>query len=116
MGLSPNNSPSLDLIPRLKREVVRIEFRNGGSLEIATNNAALVRGRSAGAVFGSECCHWKTDEYSASSDEEVVGAAEPAAARTLWLETDPLPKTEGININHKPKPASHDLAQANRGE
>jgi hypothetical protein len=90
-GLSPNDSPSLDLIPRLKREVVRqnddvIEFRNGGSLEIATNNAAL--------VFGSE----------------------PAAAHTLWLETDPLPKTEGIDINHKPKPASHDLAQANRGE
>jgi hypothetical protein len=70
-------------VDRLKREVVRItdeviEFRNGASLEIATNNAALVRGRSAIAVLGSECCHWKTDEQSASSDEEVVGAAEPS--------------------------------------
>jgi hypothetical protein len=39
-----------------------------------------VRGRSAIAVLGSECCHWKTDEYAASSDEEVVGAAEPSMA------------------------------------
>jgi len=56
------------------------EFRNGASLEIATNDARLVRGRSAIAVLGSECCHWKTDEHSASSDEEVVGAAEPSMA------------------------------------
>jgi hypothetical protein len=48
--------------------------------EIATNDARLVRGRSAIAVLGSECCHWKTDEHSASSDEEVVGAAEPSMA------------------------------------
>jgi hypothetical protein len=39
-----------------------------------------VRGRSAIAVLGSECCHWKTDEHAASSDEEVVGAAEPSMA------------------------------------
>jgi hypothetical protein len=56
------------------------EFRNGASLEIATNDARLVRGRSAIAVLGSECCHWKTDEHAASSDEEVVGAAEPSMA------------------------------------
>src|SRR5262249_59774856 len=59
-----------------------IEFRNGSSLEIATNDARLVRGRSAIAVPGSECCHWKTDEHSASSDEEVVAAAEPSMAMT----------------------------------
>ena len=57
-----------------------VEFRNGASLEIATNDARLVRGRSAIAVLGSECCHWKTDEHAASSDEEVVGAAEPSMA------------------------------------
>jgi hypothetical protein len=71
--------------PLLAREVTRstgevTEFRNGGSLEIATNDARLVRGRSAVAVLGSECCHWKTDEYAVSSDEEVVGAAEPSMA------------------------------------
>jgi hypothetical protein len=71
--------------PLLKAEVTRdtddlIEFRNGASLEIATNNAALVRGRSAIAVLGSECCYWKTDEHSSSSDEEVVGAASPSMA------------------------------------
>jgi hypothetical protein len=71
--------------PLLAREVVRTtgevtEFRNGSSLEIATNDARLVRGRSAIAVLGSECAHWKTDEHSASSDEEVVGAAEPSMA------------------------------------
>ena len=27
---------------------------------------------------GSEASHWKTDEFAASSDEEVVGAAEPS--------------------------------------
>jgi hypothetical protein len=71
--------------PLLAAEVTRstgevTEFRNGASLEISTNDARLVRGRSAIAVLGSECCHWKTDEYSASSDEEVVGAAEPSMA------------------------------------
>jgi hypothetical protein len=71
--------------PLLAAEVVRstgevTEFKNGASLEIATNDARLVRGRSAIAVLGSECCHWKTDEHAASSDEEVVGAAEPSMA------------------------------------
>ena len=71
--------------PLLAAEVARstgdvTEFKNGGSLEIATNDARLVRGRSAVAVLGSECCHWKTDEFAASSDEEVVGAAEPSMA------------------------------------
>jgi hypothetical protein len=72
-------------MPLLASEVVRstgevTEFKNGASLEIATNDARLVRGRSAIAVLGSECCHWRTDEYAASSDEEVVGAAEPSMA------------------------------------
>jgi hypothetical protein len=71
--------------PLLTQEVTRTtgevtEFKNGASLEIATNDARLVRGRSAIALLGSECCHWKTDEYSSSSDEEVVGAAEPSMA------------------------------------
>jgi hypothetical protein len=71
--------------PMLAREVTRqtgevIEFRNGASLEIATNDARLVRGRSAIAVLGSEAAHWRTDEHAASSDEEVVGAAEPSMA------------------------------------
>jgi hypothetical protein len=56
----------------------RVEFSNGAVLEIATNDANLVRGRSAIAVLGTECCFWQTDEASASSDEEVVGAAEPS--------------------------------------
>jgi hypothetical protein len=69
--------------PMLRREVVRqtndvLEFRNGASLEIATNDAKLVRGRSAIAVFGSEVCYWQTAEHSASSDEEVVSAALPS--------------------------------------
>ncbi|MGA8651933.1 MAG: hypothetical protein WB677_15195 [Xanthobacteraceae bacterium] len=71
--------------PLLAQEVTRrtdevIEFRNGASLEIATNDARLVRGRSAIAVLGSECAHWRTDEHAASSDEEVVDAAEPSMA------------------------------------
>jgi hypothetical protein len=66
--------------PLLAREVVRstgevTEFRNGASLEIATNDPRLVRGRSAVAVLGSECCYWRTDEFNAASDEEVVPAA-----------------------------------------
>ena len=74
-------------VPLLAAEVARqtdevTEFRNGASLEIATNDARLVRGRSAIAVLGSEASHWKTDEHSASSDEEVVAAAEPSMAMT----------------------------------
>ena len=49
-------------------------------LEIATNDVRLIRGRSAVAVLGSETCYWRTDEYAAVSDEEVVGAAEPSLA------------------------------------
>jgi hypothetical protein len=51
-------------VPLLAREVVRqtadtIEFKNGASLEIASNDVRLVRGRSAIAVLGSECAHWR---------------------------------------------------------
>ena len=71
--------------PLLAAEVKRrtddaIEFRNGGVLEIATNDVRLIRGRSAVAVLGSETCYWRTDEYAASSDEEVVAGAEPSLA------------------------------------
>ena len=71
--------------PLLAAEVVRrtdeaIEFRNGASVEIITNNASLVRNRSAIGIFGTECCHWRTDQDNASSDTEVVGAAEPSMA------------------------------------
>src|SRR5665811_63011 len=73
--------------PLLAAEVLRetgdvVEFRNGGALEIGTNDARLVRGRSALAVLGSEACFWRTDENSASNDEEVVAAAEPSMAMT----------------------------------
>jgi hypothetical protein len=73
--------------PLLAAEVVRdtgeaIEFRNESVLEVVTNDASLVRGRSAIAVIGTETSHWQTDDASASSDEEVVGAAEPALAMT----------------------------------
>jgi hypothetical protein len=72
-------------VPLLKQEVLRssddvVEFRNGAVLEVGTNDSRLIRGRSAIAVLGSECCHWKTDEMSLSSDEEVVAAAEPSMA------------------------------------
>jgi hypothetical protein len=71
--------------PLMAREVVRrtsevIEFANGASLEIATNDARLLRGRSSIAVLGSECCHWRTDENSSNSDSEIVGAADPSMA------------------------------------
>ena len=66
--------------PLLAREITRytgdvVEFKNGSTLEIVTNDPRLIRGRSAIAVLGSECCYWRTDEYNAASDEEVVPAA-----------------------------------------
>ncbi len=72
-------------VPDLAKQVVRetadvIEFRNGASLEITVNDAGGVRGRSAIAVLGSECCHWKTSEHAQSNDEEVVSAAENSMA------------------------------------
>jgi hypothetical protein len=64
---------------RLTKDV--IEFDNGSSLEISTNDARLVRGRSAIAVLGSEVAYWRTDERAATgSDEEVISAAEPSLA------------------------------------
>jgi hypothetical protein len=70
--------------PGMQAEVTRdtgelVEFRNGGSLEIMTNDVRLVVGRSAIGVLGSECCKWKTGEAE-SSDEEVVSAAVPSMA------------------------------------
>jgi hypothetical protein len=69
--------------PLLAREVTRetsevIEFRCGSSLEIASNDASLVRGRSAAGILGSESNHWKHDPASSSNDEEVMAAAEPS--------------------------------------
>jgi hypothetical protein len=74
-------------LPMLRAEVVRdvkdvVEFKNGASLEIATNDARLVRGRSAIAVLGTEVAFWKTNEFAASSDEEVVSSAEPSMSMT----------------------------------
>ena len=60
--------------------MTRFCFATAPRLEVATNNASLIRGRSAIAVLGSECCHWRTDEASSSSDEEVVAGAEPSMA------------------------------------
>jgi hypothetical protein len=72
-------------VPLLKAEVTRytgdvVEFKNGSTLEIVTNDPRLIRGRSAIAVLGSECCYWRTDEFNAASDEEVVHAALPSMA------------------------------------
>jgi hypothetical protein len=74
--------------PILEKEITRrtnelVEFRNGSSLEIITNDARLVRGRSAVAILGSECSHWRTDERAASNDEEVVNAAVPSMAMCI---------------------------------
>lgn len=55
----------------------KIEFFNGAALEIISNDANLVRGRSAIAIFGTEPSFWPTEDQSASSDEEVVAAALP---------------------------------------
>jgi hypothetical protein len=71
--------------PRLAAEVTRqtdwvIEFANGASVEIVANDANLVRGRSAIAVLGTEAAHWRTDDDSLSSDEEVVTGALPSMA------------------------------------
>jgi hypothetical protein len=56
-----------------------IAFNNGAELQIVTNDAALIRGRSAIAILGSEAAHWR-DESSTNSDEEVIGAALPSLA------------------------------------
>jgi hypothetical protein len=58
----------------------RIGFRNGAALEIISNDANLVRGRSAIAIIGTESSFWQTDDKSASSDEEVVASATPSMA------------------------------------
>ena len=70
--------------PLIHAELLRdtrddIEFRNGTELSITTNDARLVRGRSALAVLGTEACHWRVDDDSPSSDAGGVrcGHAEP---------------------------------------
>jgi hypothetical protein len=76
---------ALVAVPMIKAEVRRftddiLEFKNEASLEVVTCDADLVRGRSVLALLGTEVSFWTTDPDSASSDEEVVAAAEPGAA------------------------------------
>jgi hypothetical protein len=71
--------------PMIREEVTRgtdeiLEFKNSASLEVVACDADLVRGRSVLALIGTEACFWNTDPDAKSSDEEVVGAAEPGAA------------------------------------
>jgi hypothetical protein len=71
--------------PMLRATVMRdaddvLEFKNGSALEVVTNDAGLVRGRSMLAFLGTEAAFWNTNSDAESSDEEVVGAAEPGAA------------------------------------
>jgi hypothetical protein len=69
----------------IREEVTRgtdeiLEFKNGAALEVVANDAHLVRGRSVLALLGTEASFWNTDPDAKSSDEEVVGAAEPGMA------------------------------------
>ena len=67
------------LKPEVKRRTAdRIELKSGAVLEIVTNDARLVRGRSAIALLGDECSFWRSDGESASSDTEVIAAATPS--------------------------------------
>lgn len=71
--------------PLLAGEVVReteteIEFRSGAVIEVGTNDARLVRSRTCLGVVGDEACYWRADGEGASSDEEVISAAEPCMA------------------------------------
>jgi hypothetical protein len=69
----------------IKAEVHRytdeiLEFKNGAALEVCTNDAGTIRGRSVLALLGTETSFWNTDPDADSSDEEVVSAAEPGMA------------------------------------
>jgi hypothetical protein len=66
------------MVSRVTEE--RVEFHNGAALEVVSNDANLIRGRSAIAILATESCFWPTDGAASSNDEEVVGAAEPSMA------------------------------------
>jgi len=98
--------PCLPLIAaEVKREVHGIiEFRNGAALEVTTNDARLIRGRSALAVIATEACHWRTDADFASSDAEVLAAARPSMAMTpgggpMVLSSTPQHRKSGVMFN-----------------
>jgi hypothetical protein len=61
-----------------RRTMDRTELRSGGVLEVTTNDARLIRGRSAVAILGDEVAFWRSDGESASSDAEVMAAAMPS--------------------------------------
>jgi hypothetical protein len=61
-----------------RRTAERIELKSGAVLEIVTNDARTIRGRSALALCGDEVAFWRADGESASSDVEVLAAATPA--------------------------------------
>ena len=58
-----------------------IEFTTGAVIEVCTNDHRTLRSRTCLAVIGDEACFWSIeDDGRASSDEEVVAAAEPSMA------------------------------------
>ena len=88
---------------------------------------ASVRGRSASSVIGSEAGHWRHDEASASSDEEVVGAPNhrwpcvPMAESYLLGSSIHRPSEAIVTGSTKSctattKPTAHLLARALEGD
>jgi hypothetical protein len=80
MGLIRSSSMLQDEVARETSDTIAL--RNGAEIVIGTNDHRSIRGRSVIALIGDECCFWKSDGESASSDEEVLAAAEPGMAMT----------------------------------
>jgi hypothetical protein len=76
---------ALIAVPMIKAEVHRytdevLEFKNSAALEVCTNDAGTIRGRSVLALLGTEAAFWNVDPDADNSDEEVVAAASAGAA------------------------------------
>lgn len=75
-GLVRTSAELADQVVSETRE--EIAFKSGATIEIGTNDHALVRSRTCLAICADETCFWTAEGEGSSSDEEVIAAAMPS--------------------------------------
>ena len=75
----------LDAIPMLARMVESrtketINLTNRVTIEVHTANFRAIRGYTVIAAICDEIAFWRSDEYSASPDKEIIQAVRPGLA------------------------------------
>jgi hypothetical protein len=81
-----------------------LELTNGCSIEVRAASFRRLRGPSYIACIADECAFWYSDEFSANTDGEILGAIRPGLATTggpLILASSPYAKRGQLWETHR---------------